>query len=539
MSEASEQLLYEHLGERSLAYLLAVEPERLRNRIGDPTVRLSDEQEAVLVQLLLLDAQLNAMEQHDDLITYNWRSRLSTRHDVAENSIGNVARQLSGGAIPAASGDLPTLESHLAQLTIEVYPALLVKEPSGPFGFGSSVSLHAHPLNDAFQLAARTDRQLGAMFTQESEHTGPSGSTLRSTGHGGGHQLWTFAETLIASGWRLARSRAVEPSPEETVEATLEALTSLRQALSGEGATVPSRVGLTGVLLPEGVDELDLGWARLRRSDERDQLFVKATTLEGQLTTTNSDGQTIAINYSGDVVLEFDVPYVIRLQDLDPMTAWPEDMMVGLRKLDEIIENVRLGLLLALPEARPVLASAWRAVLDPLTHGIGAGWSDVTRTPGLVPVQLTDEQATEWQQWAARVGERRIPTIGVALRRMLAAIAERHAAEDVLVDAVIVWENLFGAKTETTLRVTSSLAWLLGESAEDRRARQTRYKKIYAVRSDVVHGAAAVNAHQLQEFSLEAVRISIDALRAVFSTHVALLGIKTSEDRSLYILHEG
>lgn len=48
-----------------------------------------------------------------------------------------------------------------------------------------------------------------------------------------------------------------------------------------------------------------------------------------------------------------------------------------------------------------------------------------------------------------------------------------------LVDAVILWDNPFGARTETTLRVTSSLAWLLGSSAVDRKSKQKHYKDIY------------------------------------------------------------
>jgi hypothetical protein len=536
---AAEQLLYAHLGEALLVYLLNLDPEQVPRIHGDSSIALSVNQDAVLGQLLLLDTALNAMEQHDDLVAFNWRSRLNTRDEATGLTIGNLARQLAGGSLPVIPEGLTELEDLLIQLAVDTYPALLVKEPDARFGLGSSFSLHGHPLNKRFQEAVQTDSQLGVLFGADSPTTGPGGSTVRSTGQGGGHQLWTFAETLIGSGWRLARSSSKDTNADDLMTATLESLRALATAVSGGAVTVPARVGLTGVLLPDGIDHLDFGWGTLRKADARDEVFVRATSLEGQLTTTTADGENVVINYSGDLVLEVEIPYIVKIQSLDALSPWPEELKISQQRVDEYLENVRLGLLLAFPELKPIVMASWRVMLDPLMQGVGAGWSDVSRTPGLMPLQLTDKQAREWEGWTKRIGEHRIPTIGVAIRRMLAAASERHAPDDVLVDAVIVWENLFGAKAETTLRVTSSLAWLLGNSAEDRRTRQSRYKKIYASRSDVVHGAASVRSEQIYGYSLEAVAISIESLRAIFTTHVQLLDIKTSEDRSLSILHEG
>lgn len=537
---AVEQLLYQHLGEEALTYLLNLGPGQIARFQGEPSQALLDPQETVLAQLLILDAQLNAMEQHDDLIARNWRTTLSTRHDQLEMSTGNVAYYASGGEAPGnANGNTPELL--LRRLTVEVFPALLVKEPDGPFAVISRFSLYNHPSDTEFQAIVRADEQLGAMFSEDSPSSGHGGTTLRSTGSGGSHQLSTFAETIIGSGWRLARSRSVHPTLNQTISAVIESLAAVRAGIHERDTTVPALVGLTGVLLPDDIDELVFPWGRIRKADERDQLFSRSTNLNGQLTTSTPEGETVIINYSGDLVLEVAVPYIVQIQaqSTDPMFPWPDELQVGFKTLDEHVENVRLGLLLALPERKPVIAPSWQVMFDPMNQGVNTGWSDVKRVPGLMPVQLTNAQAEEWKSWAERVAEKRVPTISVALRRMLAAAAERNTPDDVLVDAVIVWENLFGAKTETTLRVTSSLAWILGSSAADRRSRQTRYKKIYAARSDVVHGSATVRPQQIQEYSVEAVSISIDALRALFTTHASLLDVAKSEDRSIRILHEG
>jgi hypothetical protein len=56
----------------------------------------------------------------------------------------------------------------------------------------------------------------------------------------------------------------------------------------------------------------------------------------------------------------------------------------------------------------------------------------------------------------------------MSIRRILRAVSERKEPEDTLIDAVIVWENLFGSSQETTLRVTMSVAWMLGTDSKHR-----------------------------------------------------------------------
>lgn len=540
MAEANERLIYEHLGENALVYLLASDVETLRKRFNDTeSFDLGVEREAALAQLVVIDEQMVNLP-HESLRAHEWVCQLAHQITLPSSSLGNLLRQLSGGEIFQMAVDLGSLETILARLTIDVYPGLLVRESEISFhSTGLSMALFRHPLSETFQTLILEDSELVALFTDESEHAGRGGSTLRSTGQGGTHQLSTFANNLIAAGWSAALLDYVLPNADDVVRAVLNALHTIRAAIKGEATFVSARVGLAGVLFPEGRNELDLGWAKIRRADERDTRHVRFVSPQGQLQTTASNGNTITINYSGDLVLEFKVPFLVKMETLDFRTEWPEELTVWSRVFENFTQNIRLGLILACPNLRPILVTTWQVIVDPFSPHNGTGWRDVSRTPGLVPTLLTEEQMEEWGNWAKKIEEYRIPSIGVAIRRMLMAIAERNTPEDVLVDAVIVWENLFGAKSETTFRISSSLAWLLGDSKEDRLSRQARYKKIYRHRSDVVHGVATINMDRLQEVSNEAVQISIDALRAVFGEHAELLAHKTSEERSLHVLHAG
>lgn len=543
MADANERLLYEHLGESALSYLLNLDMSSVRLRFENPNAnRMSQTQELVLGQLIVADSQIGGWRQ-GQFPEVEWASKLAGRPSTdAQTSVGNLIRQQAGGNVESVPGGLSGIEAILAQLAIEVYPGLLVNESDEPAGRAGVLPVHLfrHSLNDQFQLLAQKDRDLKKLFYRTSETTGPGGSTLRSTGQGGDHQLWTFAETIIRSGWDLALLESVDPSISKFIDAVLSALKVIRLSVNGKDTYIPARVGLTGVLLPEGVDEIDLGQIRIRRADVRDEKFIGSTTLEGQLSTVDKDGRSITINYSGDLVVELEVPFRMLIGVLKPTYPWPETMKISFQAVEEAIENIRLGLLLALPDRRIVLHTSWRVMIDPYSQFHNAGWNwDIKRATGLMPTQLTSGEVDSWSEWASKITKHRIPGIGVAIRRMLASVAERRTAEDVMVDAVIVWENLFGAKTETALRVTSSLAWLVGTSAEDRMTRQSNYKKIYGLRSDVVHGAAKVNQTVIEEKSLEAVGISIEALRAIFDVRPELLKIGSSEERSLNILHSG
>ncbi len=534
MIDSNEQLIYEHLGDVALAYLLATDLDVIHERFDNTKpILLNSEREAVLAQLV-------AIEDHSP--DCDWAACLAELNPSHTLSIGNLLRQMSGGDIVVPPGDLDSLESTLAQLSLDAYPGLIAREHSLEClrFFPLCISLFRHPLNNEFQDIVLKDPDLAKLFPDESEMSGWSGHSLRSTGAGGSHQLWLFAEQLITSGWVAARLESSLPNIKQVMENVLRQLHVIRAAIRCEKTTVPCRLGLTGVIFPEDQDALDFGWARLRKTDERDERITKRTTLEGGLGTTTPEGQTITINYAGDLVIEFDLPYRLSIMKNMDMTMvdWPEELR-GYLRIEEIFQNVQLGLLLACPDVKPVVVLAWQSVVDPLSHGMSMGWSDVKRAPRLTPIQLTKQQVCEWVHWTELVSKNRIPTIGVAIRRMLTAAVERQSPEDVLVDAVIVWENLFGARTETTLRISSSLAWLLGKSKEDRLAKQSNYKKIYRLRSDIVHGVASVDHKQLQESSQEAVQISIDALRSIFSEHADLLKIKSSEERSLLIMHAG
>ena len=125
-----------------------------------------------------------------------------------------------------------------------------------------------------------------------------------------------------------------------------------------------------------------------------------------------------------------------------------------------------LTVLLAVGRGTP-LQWLWQATLVPLqilTNGyvgraISAPWAEPP-----APDPLTEEQADALVTWANRIARSYHPSVAVAMRRTLSAVAEsRFSPEDALIDAVIAWENLFGTggRSEMMFRITTVLTILL------------------------------------------------------------------------------
>ncbi len=108
------------------------------------------------------------------------------------------------------------------------------------------------------------------------------------------------------------------------------------------------------------------------------------------------------------------------------------------------------------------------------------------------------------------------PRLDVALSRMIRVASERRDPVDALIDAVVAWENMLGSKAETTFKVCAALAWLLEPEDEgERTALFSKAKKIYALRSDLVHGSVDADPNLAPEYAQEALTMAVWAFRRI------------------------
>jgi hypothetical protein len=538
ISGTSAALLAQVLGTDFLAYVTATTHDVIGNRLtGENTRSLSETQETILEFLRNDIAPLASIENQYALHVHLVDT--FTRQGENGSTLANTLRTTAGGKIWEPNSSDPLEYVLLIQLR-DMYPALLL--PDRKIGFSSPTpNLGTSLLQDArtkeVQKAALAHPTISKIFPENSEHGGRTGNLYTNAGWGGSVQLSMLAYDLIGASWELAHLSTATPSIEEYAKALRRVLATIVAAADRKPASIPVRVGLTGAVLHEDVEEIDLGWARIRSADDRDESVTLDEAIPGTLHAAEA-GQDVAIRYRGDIVVEMDIPYRIQMGKIDIGTDWPEGFNPN-RIIEQRIENLRLGLALSNDlEPRATVLQAWIRIFNPLHTGV-VGWRNPALMRNMYPRKLSQDEVSEWRKWATMISEGRNKSVDVSIRRALLAISDRNAPEDMLVDAVIVWENLFGAKQETTMRVTSSLAWLLGESTQDRQAKQRTYKAIYELRSGIVHGSRELRSAAELTKPAESLEIALQALRVVFRDRPDLLELHDSALRSNNLLLGG
>jgi hypothetical protein len=206
--------------------------------------------------------------------------------------------------------------------------------------------------------------------------------------------------------------------------------------------------------------------------------------------------------------------------------------------LSGLIDRVRLAFALASGrERRPVLIPTWQKVITPLMGSLPSH-RDPQLMAARVPTLLSLSEVESWRSWLGIVMAADLSQLNLAITRILRAQTERRDDSDALIDAVIAWESLFGAVTESTLRVSASLARLLHESGTNREDAQSRYSKIYSRRSNIVHGAQPkYTPEQINKDSRDAITAALEAIRMLLVKRSDLL-LLDSTTRSVRMLLE-
>ena len=130
-----------------------------------------------------------------------------------------------------------------------------------------------------------------------------------------------------------------------------------------------------------------------------------------------------------------------------------------------------------------------------------------------------------------------VDKLSIAIKRLLSSAVNRPDPTDSFIDAIIVWENIFGTSVETTFRVTASIAKLLEEDLEKRKILRKELKKLYDSRSKLVHGTSELSFEEAQKCKERAINIAIKTLKRLYRDRSDLIPYN-SDLRSEIILLE-
>ncbi|HLI52253.1 MAG TPA: hypothetical protein VKU87_10675, partial [Thermomicrobiaceae bacterium] len=507
-------------GEALLSYLLNCGRNMLPRLIsGD--VELTDKQREVVDELSSFQKSipdgLGGQLGIKDLAQRYFTHVLDDGKCIASSMHDHVAGSME---IPAGCDDI---ERAIASLAIDVYPAFLFSpDPTlasmviPDFRPLIARLLFTHPMQREFVKAVQRD----ATFKRIVEYKEDNEAAVEGDDHHDPATLNLFGTSslLLTAAWnRIEEDRS---TLETFVASALEGLKLLRKAYAGEPCTTPLKVAFAGALLPPG-QQLELADAVVRAVTEAERRFVPAT-IKGQLSSgTDEAGTYTVINYDGDIVLEYRIPY--RAQpSTEGSSRWSIQIPLP-SALEQTAMRLRFSLMLAMRhELRAQLIETWRGFDNPLHHGYIMQWKD-RKSVGLRAIQLTEADLLAWREWYDRLNIPQVANIELALSRILRAAAERTEPSDVLIDSVIAWESIFSLKCG----VTKCLAKLLEKDNEERRKRKRILNSIYSLRSKVVHGGPDLGISE-QRLCDEALNAAIQAVRILTLDRIDLLASENS-----------
>ena len=177
----------------------------------------------------------------------------------------------------------------------------------------------------------------------------------------------------------------------------------------------------------------------------------------------------------------------------------------------------------------------WRAILGPGPNSMEL-WS--TPSYSVHGEGISPDDVPEVEGWAARLEVLHDSRLDIAAERLSRARAERNSWEDQLIDAVIAWENICGGSTETTFRVTASLAKLIEpQPGTDREELLDAIGTVYAVRSALVHGRK-LGRREIVSAAGTAMAVARRALRSLYLDRDNLIAMSSDQRANQLLVHE-
>jgi hypothetical protein len=443
---------------------------------------------------------------------------------LGESTRGNLLRYEVCGDLPFVPEISDQLLAPLGRLGMDVFPALLLNANPRP-AWGRELPSPSHTMiGDAISANPATREFLSALERDSLMDTlAPAGSTGFLTfpsGFGSSIGIELLPHSLIGTAAARLRLLGDEFTLSGLITELADLLADFRRIAEGNPIKLPVVTAFRGVQLQPGTS-FELPWGRLRPLDEG---------------TSKGVGHIFSAQSSLFVTLIEGIASVGDASGAKPPMVPQKRIRAFETELDTRLRKTSLALLLA-EENEPIAAAPVQTTA--ITPLFGTGWGLHGSTPepiAALPGILMPDRSTALNRAAALVQSHYAPSLAIPTRRLISARTTRHDVEDGLVDAVVALESLFAGSDagELTFRIAASIAWLVGESTEERLALHREVGGLYRLRSKILHrGQAGENVADARDRTVE---LATKAIRALLSDHPDLVG---DENRGKTLIMRG
>ncbi|WP_433288409.1 hypothetical protein [Micromonospora sp. CA-244673] len=441
---------------------------------------------------------------------------------LGKTGVATTLREWCGGTFPSTDS-ADAVEALLLECVRNSYPALLLPEPDEKFRHFrylnlSSVILHLDAGKQLVQ-AIRRDDGLGKLFPDSPAADGSpyaAGNSMLTweSGSGFSFQLALMPETMVRYTLLLAGING-EISLEACMRYAKDTLSVSRALARQERVDLPLLVGLSNIELSEDIGSIDTPFGELRPMTPTARSYL---------------GSGMSGRESGALLIGKASQRILSIDKWNPdQEATPEEREADWekrrpaaeavqKKVKSLIDRIRYSIMLA-SEDESILAPIDEVTtqITPLDQSTSSAIAHGGMAP-FPPVAITHELAAGIRLWARRVSENHPASLDIGMRRLISAATLRIDPMDGFIDAVMCWENLFGEAQETAFKVCASLATLLEPADHDKRKDMfAQLKRLYDIRSRLVHGSSEPDLRTAYAHRDLALRVALGAMRAAYA----------------------
>jgi hypothetical protein len=509
------------LGLDFISYCTASSKEDLSARFTGKT-QLLDAAEIALAKLANLSSQIVSHSTNNAVPTdFLWD--IFGIFDADEHlPLASIIRRDAGGQIHVPHSS-DSLIDKLKKIAVNVFPLLLLP-PSNELPLphiSLTRPLKSYPISSPTVDAILGDDGLSKLHPHIKLSTEAPPRMMIELA------VYRTIESIILYAFNKAILKSpTVPSVQDFCREIRGAVTTAQCMIRGDSVLLPVAIGLANIELPsEAIMEFKFG-----RISEYHRIFDRwaPSQLRNDRVVQTSDQGEHEFIRGGNIVLHMEQRIrfkMNRVSEKEGSFSWRSAAVDG-SELPTRQSVVCLAATLSISYDPPIAVNpTWTATFSPIIPGAWTTWREISKHT-MAPLRaITRDEVEAWKYWISTISAVGLGGVDIAARRIQAAIAERDNQVDRFVDSVVAWENLFGGDGEMTLRISSSLAWLLGDDAKHRLELQKKIKDLYTLRSKVVHGAKHLDDGDAAVSATSGLKIAINALREIYTKHPQLVSL--------------
>ncbi|WP_323939737.1 hypothetical protein [Aeromonas caviae] len=508
------RLIASYIGPRLLTYSLGIDSGR-PEELDKIAASLSEEQSEAVDFISKRIEEIRVKQAIEGVIGDSISLSISSL-EIDGSNIFNFLRKHCGGSYPQYQTDDPIL-SLLVKICLSEYPILMLRHSRGSHDFGMYMNTH-HA--DATKFISLVKNDVLNRMTNGKDGLEYCFSMRLDNGTEFCTQVYTAFNTLIARSFQNACNRMAYSLSDVFNEIHFN-LNSLRELASNKEIEYSYFIGIRGMSF-DGFTDIEFN----------DNVYIRQ--FDSTLNPSVHTQTTISQNFNGDN--HYISGHVLEIKGKAKLIDTNASMTCATgehchKKTSHIIDTLKLSLAFALREDRGISHGFSESGFPLLIPGNFS----INSTPPSKYLTVNKDNIESIKNWFKQFSDVNLEHINIPLQRLKNAIFERSHPEDAIVDAIIAWEGMFSEAFETSFKVTASIAKYLSEPA-DRDEFYQRLRKLYALRSDIVHGKTSklMTPDNIDSLRSEVIDIGIRCITKLISDHDILP--KSSGERVKEIL---